>query len=147
MDQPSMSADWWRVDRDHIELLAVFHFVGAGLALLAVGGVVAHYSIMHVVLEDPSVWSKTHQPPPPEFIKTVLMIFYLIFGLWFLMSLVLNLLSGIFLRAGKYRTFSLIVAGLNCLHLPLGTVLGVFTIVVLLRNSVRELYEAETQRH
>ena len=147
IDQPPTNADRSRVDRDHVELLAVFHFVGAGLALLAIGGVAAHYSIMHVVLENPTFWAKSHQPPPPEFIKTILMIFYLIFGAWFLTSLVLNLLSGIFLRARKYRIFSLIVAGLNCLHFPLGTVLGVFTFVVLLRNSVREMYEAEMLRH
>jgi hypothetical protein len=40
-----------------------------------------------------------------------------------------------------------VVAGINCLHIPLGTVLGIFTIVVLCRESVRELYEAETRRY
>jgi len=38
--------------------------------------------------------------------------------------------------------FSLIIAGINCVQFPFGTVLGVFTFVVLLRDSVRELYEA-----
>jgi hypothetical protein len=32
---------------------------------------------------------------------------------------------------------------LNCLYMPLGAMLGVFTIVVLIRDSVRELYKAE----
>ena len=36
----------------------------------------------------------------------------------------------------------MIVAGLNCVHIPLGTVLGVFTLVVLMRDSVRESYDA-----
>jgi hypothetical protein len=40
------------------------------------------------------------------------------------------------------RIFSLIVAGLNCLCFPFGTVLGVFTFVILLRDSVVEVYEA-----
>ena len=68
--------------------------------------------------------------------------FYLTGAVWFASSGVLNLISGICLRARKGRTFSLVVAGLNCLHIPLGTVLGVFTIIVLIRDSVRELYAA-----
>jgi hypothetical protein len=36
----------------------------------------------------------------------------------------------------------MVVAGINCLHIPLGIVLGVFTIIILVRDSVRELYEA-----
>jgi len=67
--------------------------------------------------------------------------FYLVFAAWFVASGVLNLLSAFFIRARRYRTFSFIVSGINCLHTPLGTALGVFTIIVLIRDSVRELYE------
>ena len=35
---------------------------------------------------------------------------------------------------------ALIVAGLECMMMPFGTVLGVFTIIVLLRPSVRQLF-------
>jgi hypothetical protein len=38
--------------------------------------------------------------------------------------------------------FSLVIAGLNCIQIPFGTALGVFTIIVLLRDSVREAYAA-----
>lgn len=65
---------------------------------------------------------------------------YLAGAVWFVASGILNLISGFCLLARKGRTFSLVVAGVNCLHIPAGTVLGVFTIIVLLRDSVRELY-------
>ena len=67
---------------------------------------------------------------------------YLAGGIWFMASCVVNVISGLCLRARKLRTFSLVVAGFNCMHLPLGTVLGVFTMIVLMRDSVRELYDA-----
>jgi hypothetical protein len=51
-----------------------------------------------------------------------------------------NLLSGLFLRARRHRTFSMVVAAINCLHIPIGTALGVFTFIVLGRESVRKLY-------
>ena len=44
--------------------------------------------------------------------------------------------------APRHRTFSRVVAGLNCLHIPLGTVLGIFTSIVLGRESVGQLVEA-----
>jgi hypothetical protein len=52
-----------------------------------------------------------------------------------------NLVSGLFIMRRKCRTFSMIVAGANCIQIPFGTVLGVFTLLVLLRDSVREAYE------
>lgn len=83
------------------------------------------------------------QPLPPAEFFAVFKWLYLVLAAWFLASGLLNVISGVCLRARKHRTFSLVVAGINCLHLPLGTVLGVFTIVVLLRDSVRELYVAQ----
>ena len=51
-------------------------------------------------------------------------------------------MSGFFLRQRRRRTFSLVMAGINCMNMPLGTVLGVFTVIVLLRESVRQAYAA-----
>lgn len=68
--------------------------------------------------------------------------FYIVFGAWLASSGILNLLSGVFIGRKRYREFSLVVAFINCVHIPFGTVLGVFTIIVLLRPSVREVYEA-----
>jgi hypothetical protein len=82
--------------------------------------------------------------PPVELFKHlagVMVWFYAIFGGWYVASGILNVISGMFLLGRKNRTFSLIVAGLNCVHIPLGTILGVFTIIVLIRDSVRSLYE------
>ncbi|HEX8915087.1 MAG TPA: hypothetical protein VF796_22235 [Humisphaera sp.] len=39
------------------------------------------------------------------------------------------------------RTFTFVTAGILCLQMPLGTVLGVFTFIVLNRESVRAAYE------
>ena len=38
--------------------------------------------------------------------------------------------------------FSLVIAALCCLNMPLGTVLGVFTFIVLTRDSVKAQYAA-----
>jgi hypothetical protein len=136
--------DQRKVDADHLKLLAIFHFVGAGFALIGILFLLLHYTIMHSVFANPEMWKNQKQPMPmpPEQIFAMMKWVYLAGAVWFVSSGVLNVISGLCLRARKARTFSLVVAGINCLHIPLGTVLGVFTIIVLLRDSVRELYEA-----
>jgi len=61
-------------------------------------------------------------------------------GAIFLFGMLLNVLSAVFLWQRRRRVFSFVVGGLNCLQIPFGTALGVFTIIVLSRDSVRELY-------
>jgi hypothetical protein len=141
---PPLPRDQRKIDKDHLNLLAIFHFVAAGLALLGILFLVAHYFMMHAVFSDPNIFANQKQPMPmaPAQMFAIFKWFYLAMGVWFVTSAILNLISGLCLRARKSRTFSLVVAAINCLHLPLGTVLGIFTIVVLSRQSVQELYSA-----
>ncbi|HTB82542.1 MAG TPA: hypothetical protein VK742_02710 [Candidatus Sulfotelmatobacter sp.] len=141
---PPLPRDQRKIDADNLNLLAIFHFVGAALALVGILFLVAHYFLMHAVMTNPKMFENQKQPMPmtPEQMFAIFKWFYLAMGLWFVASAIMNLVSGLFLRARKNRTFSLVVAGIDCLHLPLGTVLGVFTLVVLSRESVKELYAA-----
>ena len=141
---PPLPRDQRKIDADHLNLLAIFHFVGAGLALLGLGFLLAHYAMFHMILDNPKMWESQKGGPPPAEFFSVLKWFYVIIGAWFVTSGVLNVISGVCLRMRKRRTFSMIVAGLNCVHVPVGTVLGVFTLVVLMRDSVRESYEASS---
>ncbi|MEO7100020.1 MAG: hypothetical protein ABI162_11705 [Luteolibacter sp.] len=142
---PPMYRDQQMIDTDHLKLLSIFHFIGAGLAVLGLLFLFVHFTIMRNVFTNPHIWENSHQPastmPPPE-IFSFFKWFYLAAALWMIASCVLNLLSGLFLRAGKHRGFSIVVAGLNCLHMPLGTALGICTIVVLMRPSVQHRYDS-----
>jgi hypothetical protein len=140
---PPLSRDQRKIDADQLNLLVIFHFIGAGLALLGILFLLAHFAIFHAVFANPKMWENQKQGPPPAEFFAIFRWFYLVMGIWFLASGVLNVISGVCLRARKHRTFSTVVAGINCVHMPLGTVLGVFTIIVLMRDSVRELYEAD----
>jgi len=71
---------------------------------------------------------------------------FLGFGLVFLvlgMGLAICLfLTGRWIAARKRPTFCFVVACIECINMPLGTLLGVFTIMVLNRPSVRALFAA-----
>ncbi|HEV7404765.1 MAG TPA: hypothetical protein VGO11_17620 [Chthoniobacteraceae bacterium] len=143
---PPILRDQRKIDSEHLKLLAVFHFVCAGLALLGILFIVLHYMMFQAVFSNPKMWQDQKvDPPPVKEIFAVLKWFYLAFGAWCLVSGILNVMSAIRIRARKSRTFSMIVAGVNCLHIPLGTALGIFTIIILNRETVRELYDSWDQ--
>lgn len=135
-----------KAEDDHLRLLAIFHFVGAGLAGIGLLFLFAHYSFMHLFFANPKLWEGQKGGPPPAEFFAIFQWFYLIFGIFLVAFAILNVFSGWFLLKRQHRTFSLVVAGLNCIHIPLGTALGVFTFVVLMRESVRQAYEANEQR-
>jgi hypothetical protein len=135
--------DQRKADADHLRLLSIFHFVGAGLAVLGMGFLTLHYIVFHAFLANPDIWrNQKGAVPPPRELFAIFKWFYVVFGAWLAASGVANLLSGLFIGRRKYRIFSLAVAGMNCIHIPFGTVLGVFTFIVLLRPSVCDVYEA-----
>jgi hypothetical protein len=97
---------------------------------------------MHAVLDNPALWKDAKGGPPPAQILGLFRAMYVLFAVVFVAAGVGNLLSGFFIRRRRYRPFSLAVAGINCLNMPLGTLLGAFTFVVLLRGSVHDTYAA-----
>jgi hypothetical protein len=50
------------------------------------------------------------------------------------------ILTGVFLKQEKHYTFCMITAILECFLVPLGTVLGIFTLTVLNRNEIKQLF-------
>lgn len=83
--------------------------------------------------------------PFPKEMIWVFSVFYLVMGAFILTFIICNILSARLLKKRKNRTFSLITAGLNCCVFPFGTVLGVFTFIVLSRQTVKMSYEARQE--
>ena len=133
-------------DSEHLQLLAIFHFVLGGLALCGIGFLYLHYHLMRGVFAHPEIWKAGPgaAAPPKEFFEQffrVFIWFYFFGGVLCVAISALNVVSGLFLLRRNHRIFSLVVAGLDCVQFPLGTALGVCTILVLLRDSVRQSYE------
>lgn len=133
-------------DEQHLNLLSTFHYVLGGLA-----GVFGLFPIIYVVMgvffivapED--VWSKG-EPPPPLFgwMFVVMGSVAMLIG-WTLAGLLIA--AGRFLARRRRYTFCFMVAAVACIWVPFGTVLGVFTLVVLSRESVKQLFNgAERQQ-
>lgn len=130
-----------KIDADHLKLLAIFHYIVAGIELLGIGFIFIHYYKFSMMFNNPEIWEHQQGPPPPAGVFDFFIVFYFIAGFFILLAATLNFLSARFITQRKNRIFSLITAGINCLQFPFGTTLGVFTFIVLLRDSVSETYE------
>lgn len=126
-----------------MRILGIFHFVAAGVAFLGVGLLYMHYTTIHALLAEPiPLKNQPGSGPSTEDFFGIFKWFYLMIGTLAVAGGFGNLLSGLLIVRRKLRIFSLIMAAVNCVMVPFGTVLGVFTMVVLLRPSVREVYAA-----
>ena len=125
-------------DLEHLKLLSIFHYVAAGMAAMVACIPFIHF-FMGLALAT-GVFGDTDPEARP--VGLVIMLFALgfIFAGWTFAALVA--LAGRSLQKRKRYTFCLVMAGVECLFMPVGTVLGVFTIIVLVRDSVKELFSS-----
>lgn len=130
-------------DKEQLRLLAVFHFIVGGLIALFACIPFIHLILGIVMIVAPGSMQSSGQPPP----TIVGWAFVLIGGLIILMGWIL---AGCVIAAGRCLVkqrrylYCLVVAGLLCLFMPFGTILGVFTIIVLVRESVKTLFTTGT---
>ncbi len=136
-------------DRDHLKLLSIFHYLSGGLTLLFSCFFIIYIVMGLVMYIDPQTMPQPQQVPaayqmPNEF--GLLFVAIGLFGLLFGGTKgVLTIISGRMIGRIRGRTFSVVIAGINCLSIPFGTALGVCTFIVLFRESVHKLYQNSTR--
>ena len=132
-------------DAGHVAVLAVCHFVNAALSFFCAFFTVAPISLLIAAVLYPinTFWPGLAASMPVMLRETLhgivsLSLISLIFAIP-----VLNLISGIFMVSYKNWKLSMFTAWLTCLNVPLGTILGIFTIRILSRPDVRAKYAAK----
>ena len=123
-------------DEEHLRLLAIFHFVCAGFAALVACIPIIHLVLGLVMLLTPQIFGPG-KDQPPAFLGLIFVLFASVFILVGWTFAVLLAWAGRCLARRKHHTFCFVMACVACLFQPFGAVLGVFTIIVLLRPSVK----------
>ena len=129
-------------DTDHLRLLSIFHYVVAGfLALFSM------FPFLHLAMGIAMVTGAFDKVgngnPPPAFLGWILIAFAACAILCGMALAVCVAIAGRRLADCRGYTYCLVVAGIECIFMPFGTVLGVFTIVVLMRPTVKQLFGAD----
>ena len=130
-------------DKEHLRLLAIFHYVVAGLAALF-----SFFPLLYTTVGAIFIFAARHGTPkpgeelPPEFLGWIFVVLGLLLFLLGVAMAICILIAGRCLSRRKHYTFALVMACIECLLIPFGTILGVFTIIALSRESVKELFAA-----
>src|SRR5215216_7662546 len=137
---PSASAAQRVKDEEHLRLLAVFHYVVAGI-----GGLFACFPLIHVAVGlamflSPSFVAKGQADVAPHWFGLLFVVMGGVFVLLGWSAAICTFISGRYLAKRRKRMFSFVTGAILCAFMPFGTILGVFTLIVLGRDSVRQLY-------
>ena len=126
-------------DTEQLRLLSIFHYVVAGILALF-----SRFPILHLAMGIAIVAGAFDDVdsgnPPPEFFGWMLIVFTAVFILCGLAMATCIAIAGRRLRCNRSYTYCLVIAGIECIFIPFGTVLGVFTIIVLMRPTVKEFF-------
>lgn len=129
-------------DEEHLRMLATFHYVLAAIGALFACFPLIHVAIGVVMIVNPESMSEGQQAPLPPamfgYVFAGLGLLFVVFG-W--AAAICTFMSGRYLARREKRMFSFVVAAVLCMFVPLGTVLGIFTIITLSKDSVQRLYE------
>ncbi len=124
------------LDNDHLRLLSIFYYVKGAISAVVACIPIIHVVLGLVVLVAPQVFGHGNDQPP-AFVGLLLFFlggFFIIFGWTFA---ILLFFTGKFIARRTHYTFCFVVACLECISIPFGTILGVCTILVLNRPSVK----------
>lgn len=127
-------------DGQHLKLLSIFHYVVAGLTAAFSSIFLIHVGLGLTILLRPGLLDGKNRPDPfGGWIFLVMGCAAVTFG-WTLAACIG--LAGRYLAQRRHHTFCFVIAGVEAaMCSPFGTVLGVFTIIVLLRPSVKQLFK------
>jgi hypothetical protein len=130
------------LDAEHLRLLALGYTISAaisaffsliGLFYMAMGGLIVFFA--------GSVPVKPGEPPP-EFMGGIFAVIGLAMFLLLIAFAAAKFVVARNIKRRRGKTFCLVVAGLSCLGIPYGTLLGVASFIVLQRPAIARLFDA-----
>jgi hypothetical protein len=123
-------------EEQHLQLLAIFHYIVGGVAAFF-----ACFPLIHLTIGLVMVCGGfSGNQAPPAFVGWLFIILGGAFFLWGKVWRFALSLPADFLARRKRYPFVFVIACCECLFMPFGTVLGVFTIVLLSRESVKAAF-------
>lgn len=122
-------------EEKNLDLLSLFHYIVGGITALF-----ACIPLIHVTIGLLLVFGKFDDSAPAWFGWIfVVMGGVVILGGWALAAAMI--VAGRKLKQRTSRTYCLVVGALECTLMPLGTILGIFTLITLTKDSVKARFD------
>jgi hypothetical protein len=136
-------------DVSYLKTISILHYVWGGIILffsllmliyIGFGVAIVSGTFAPAPMQGPTTGPAVNADMPREFGW-----FFIGFGgIAMMVGLtlgILNIVSGRRIEARRSRVFSFVIAGINCVSFPFGTALGVFTFILLSKDSVKAMYQ------
>jgi hypothetical protein len=126
-------------DREYLKLLSIFHYVVGGLAALF-----ACFPIIYIAVGILAVYAPGTMDSEGDALPALFGWIFIIVGAGLILLgwafAVFMIIAGRYLARQVHYLFCMVVAAIECIFMPFGTVLGVFTIIVLAKPSVKKMF-------
>lgn len=135
MDSPLITAH-------DLRLLSIGYYIQASIAAFYALMLLGYSAFIGVFLANLPNLSQQGSPPqniPPAVLSILSVVLAIVIGIVCAYTACL-FLAGFWLRRLRNMLFIQIIAAFNCLGVPYGTVLGIFTFMVLQRPSAKQLF-------
>lgn len=135
------------IDEEHLKLLSLGYMISAATtAFFSMFGLMyVGMGVLISVVGSQQEANVSKGQAPPAFLGWFFAGIGLAIFLFMIGLAAAKLQTAMWLKRRQSRTLCMIVAGISCLAIPYGTVLGVLTFMVLGRDSVIRLFNATTQ--
>lgn len=127
------------IDEEHLRLLSVGYYIAGGLHIAFASIFIIHFAFFVFAASNPDLFPPGNGGPP----DAIFHVFAWVIGTFILLGWTFGALTIYAGRGIKYRsrrTFALVMAALNTVAIPVGTIVGVCGLIVLSRISVKRLY-------
>lgn len=125
--------------QDHLRIIVIFHYVLGGIAALFSMFPLFYVVIGLLLVFTPETLNTEEDVPPPFFgwIFVATGSVFITIGLTFASGLIA---LGRNIQKRKNHLFCTVMAGVECMFMPFGTVLGVLTLVLLMKDEVKQMF-------
>jgi len=122
-------------------LLSIFHYIVGAMVMLFSLFPVMHLAMGISMLVAPDTWNSGNSADQmPAFFPIILILFALAIIIIGEMIGILIIHAGRMITQRKKYMFTFVMAAIQCMFTPFGTVLGIFTIIYLQKDFVRKSY-------
>ena len=127
-------------DLQYLRLLSIFHYVVGGLAALF-----SCIPIIYIAVGILAVYAPGTMDAEGDAVPMFMGWFLIIIGAGLVLLgwafAVFTFIAGRYLARQVHYLFCMVMAAIECIFMPFGTVLGVFTIIVLAKPTVKKMFK------